>query len=159
MQHLINLRSMEAVIAAQKHLGFNAKVIIEMGEETGSPGLKDFCAANRDMLAADVFIASDGPRLRPSVPTIFTGARGGVSFDLEVNLRDGANHSGNFGGLLADPAMILAHALASITDARGQIHIPEWRPTSLTPRIREVLGRCRRMTPASTWMPTGERPI
>ena len=140
VQHLINLRALEAVIKAQGRLGFNAKVIIEMGEETGSPGLKAFCEANKDLLAADVFIASDGPRLRPSTPTIFTGSRGGVSFDLEVNLREGANHSGNFGGLLADPAMILSHALASITDARGQIRIPEWRPTSLTPRIREVLG-------------------
>ena len=141
VQHLINLRSMEAVIKAQGKLGFNAKVIIEMGEETGSPGLRAFCEANKDLLAADVFIASDGPRLRPTVPTIFTGSRGGMGFDLEVNLREGANHSGNFGGLLADPAMILAHALASITDVRGQIRIPEWRPTSLTPRIREVLAK------------------
>ncbi len=140
VQHLINLAAMGAIITAQGHLGFNAKVIIEMGEEAGSPGLKEFCAANTDLLKADVFIASDGPRLRPAAPTIFTGSRGGVSFDLEVNLREGANHSGNFGGLLADPAMILAHALASITDARGQIRIPEWRPTSLTPRIREVLA-------------------
>lgn len=140
VQHLINLRAMDAVIKAQGRLGFNAKVIIEMGEETGSPGLKEFCTANADLLRADVFIASDGPRLRPAAPTIFTGSRGGVSFDLEVNLREGANHSGNFGGLLADPAMILSHALASITDARGQIRVPEWRPTSLTPRIREVLA-------------------
>ena len=140
VQHLINLRAMDAVIKAQGNLGFNAKVIIEMGEETGSPGLKEFCTANADLLRADVFIASDGPRLRPAAPTIFTGSRGGVSFDLEVNLRAGANHSGNFGGLLADPAMILSHALASITDARGQIRVPEWRPTSLTPRIREVLA-------------------
>ncbi|APE45946.1 hypothetical protein BOO69_20530 (plasmid) [Sulfitobacter alexandrii] len=139
-QHLINLRAIDAVIRAQGRLGFNAKIIIEMGEETGSPGLREFCAANADLLAADIFIASDGPRLRPSVPTIFTGARGAVSFDLDVTLRDGANHSGNFGGLLADPAMILAHALASITDARGQIRIPEWRPDSLGPRIREVLA-------------------
>ncbi|MCZ4254088.1 M20 family metallopeptidase [Sulfitobacter sp. G21635-S1] len=140
VQHLINLRAMLAVLKAQGHLGFNAKVIIEMGEEAGSPGLKEFCTANADLLKADVFIASDGPRLRPAAPTIFTGSRGGASFDLEVKLREGANHSGNFGGLLADPAMILSHALASITDARGQIRIPEWRPTSLTPRIREVLA-------------------
>lgn len=140
VQHLINLRSMAAVIAAQGKLGFNAKVLIEMGEETGSPGLKAFCAQNKELLAADVFIASDGPRLRPDLPTIFTGSRGGIGFDLRLDLREGGNHSGNFGGLLADPAIILAHALACITDARGQIKIPEWRPTSLTARVREVLA-------------------
>ncbi|QDL94969.1 M20 family metallopeptidase (plasmid) [Paroceanicella profunda] len=139
-QHLINLRAWAALIEANGRLGFNAKVLIEMGEESGSPGLKAFCEAQRALLAADVFIASDGPRLSPARPTIFTGSRGGVMFDLVVELREGAHHSGNFGGLLADPAIILAHALASITDRRGQIRVPEWRPDSLTPRIREVLA-------------------
>lgn len=139
-QHLINLRALGAVLAARGRLGFNARVLIEMGEEVGSPGLKAFCAAQRDRLAADLLIASDGPRLRPDHPTIFTGARGGIGFDLRVDLREGGNHSGNFGGLLADPAMILAQALSTITDARGQICIPEWRPDSLTPRLREVLA-------------------
>lgn len=139
-QHLINLKALAALLAVQGRLGFNVKVLIEMGEETGSPGLKTFCAENAGALAADVLIASDGPRLSPERPTIFTGSRGGLTFDLRVDLRDGAHHSGNFGGLLADPAILLAHALATITDARGQIAVPEWRPDSLTPRIREVLA-------------------
>ena len=139
-QHLINLRAMAAVIDAQGRLGFNAKLLIETGEECGSPGLRAFCGAQRDLLAADVLIASDGPRLSPDVPTIFTGSRGGSMFDLRVDLREGANHSGNFGGLLADPAIILCHAIACITDRRGQIAVPEWRPDSLTPRVREVLS-------------------
>lgn len=138
-QHLINFRALAAVIEAQGRLGFNVKILLEMAEETGSPGLKTFCENNRQLLQADVFIASDGPRLNKDCPTIFTGSRGGATFDLLVDLRDGAHHSGNFGGLLADPAIILAHALASIADERGQIRVPEWRPDSLTARIREVL--------------------
>jgi acetylornithine deacetylase/succinyl-diaminopimelate desuccinylase-like protein len=55
-------------------------------------------------------------------------------------LRDGAHHSGNWGGLIRDPGIILSHAIASLTDARGQIAVPEWRPTSLTPEIRELLA-------------------
>ena len=141
VQHLINLRALSALVKAQGHLGFNAKVMIEMGEETGSPGLRAFCESHKAPLAADLLIASDGPRLRADTPTVFTGSRGGISFELRVDLREGANHSGNFGGLLADPAMILAHALASITDARGQLAISAWRPQSLTPRMREVLSK------------------
>ncbi len=100
VQHLINIKAMDAVIKADGKLGFNAKFLIEMGEEMGSEGLKDFCAQNKDLLAADVLIASDGPRLSQTTPTIFTGSRGGIMFDLLVDLREGANHSGNFGGLL-----------------------------------------------------------
>lgn len=139
-QHLINLHALACVIEARGRLGFNVKLLVEMGEEIGSPGLHAFCAANTDLLDADVLIASDGPRLQPEVPTVFMGARGGLSFKLHVDLREGAHHSGNWGGLLADPAMILAQALSIITDARGQIRIPEWRPDSLTPDIRETLA-------------------
>jgi len=140
-QHLINLQAMECVLAARGRLGFNATWLIEMGEETGSPGLIEFCQQNKTLLAADVLIASDGPRMSPDVPLVFLGARGAINFDLTVELRDGAHHSGNWGGLLADPAVILAHALATITDRHGKIRIPEWAPTSLTPDIRALLAK------------------
>lgn len=138
-QHLINIAAIDAVLQSRGALGFNCRVVIETGEETGSPGLAEFFHAHKDRLKADVLIASDGPRMQPETPTIFMGARGAVSFDLVVDLREGAHHSGNWGGLLADPAMILVQALATITDARGQIQIPEWRPTSLTDDVRAAL--------------------
>jgi len=138
-QHLINIAALEAVLAERGRLGFNVRIVIEMSEETGSAGLPEFFAAQKDRLQADVLIASDGPRLQPDTPTMFMGSRGGVGFDLIVDLREGAHHSGNWGGLLADPAMILAHALASICDRRGQIKVPEWRPESLTPAVRAAL--------------------
>jgi len=138
-QHLINIAAMEAVLKTRGKLGFNCRIVIEMSEETGSAGLAEFFTEHRDKLTADVLIASDGPRLHPDVPTMFMGSRGGVSFDLIVDKREGAHHSGNWGGLLADPAMILAQALSVITDKRGQIQIPEWRPDSLTPSVREAL--------------------
>lgn len=138
-QHLINIAAMEAVLATRGALGFNATWVIEMSEETGSAGLADFFETRKSELRADVLIASDGPRLQPGTPTIFLGARGALNFRLEVNVRDGAHHSGNWGGLLADPAMVLAHALASITDARGQIALEAWRPVSLTPEISTAI--------------------
>ncbi|MEZ8006104.1 MAG: M20 family metallopeptidase [Amylibacter sp.] len=139
-QHLINFKALAAVLETQGKLGFNFKVLFETGEEIGSPGLKDFCKNHSQKLKADVFIASDGPRISPHTPTIFTGSRGGINFDLVIRLRESAHHSGNFGGLLRDPAIILAHALAVITDARGQIQIPEWRPGTLSPEIRGILA-------------------
>lgn len=140
-QHLINIAALEAVLAERGQLGFNLRIVIEMGEEIGSPGLAKFFQQHKGDLKADVLIASDGPRLQPEVPTMFMGSRGCINFDLVVELREGAHHSGNWGGLLADPAMILAHALSSITDARGQINVPEWRPDSLTDSVRAALKK------------------
>ncbi len=139
IQHLINIKALEQVIKGRGALGFNSKIIIEMAEETGSYGLREFFEDKKEALSADVLIASDGPRLAVDTPTMFMGSRGGLPFDLVVHLRDGDHHSGNFGGLLADPVVILSHAIATIVDARGQIMVPEWRPTSLTDDIREAL--------------------
>ncbi len=139
VQHLINIAALEALIAVHGKLDFNATILLEMAEENGSPGLQAFCASHKQKLAADVLIASDGPRLQPDRATVFMGARGAVTVDLIVEKREGAHHSGNWGGLLTDPAMRLVQALATITDERGQIRIPEWRPTSLTDNIRAAL--------------------
>jgi len=139
-QHTINLAAIEAVLRTRGKLGFNLKVLIETGEETGSPGLKEFCEQNKALLAADALIASDGPRLQPQRPTIYLGTRGALNFVLSVDPGKGAHHSGNWGGLLANPGTILAHAIASITDARGSIRIPEWRPDTLTPSVRAAIA-------------------
>ena len=139
-QHLVNLTALKAVLETRGRLGFNLRVLIETGEEMGSTGLDALAAAERAALAADVLIASDGPRLAADRPTLFFGARGGVTMDLSVDLREGAHHSGNWGGVLADPGLILAQALATVTDARGAIRVPEWRPDSLTNSVRAALA-------------------
>jgi acetylornithine deacetylase/succinyl-diaminopimelate desuccinylase-like protein len=138
-QHGVNIAALAAVLAERGRLGFNVKLLIEMGEEVGSAGLREFCARHKNgLLQADLLIASDGPRVAPDKPTIFLGARGGHPIELRVELREGGHHSGNWGGLLANPGIILAHALATITDARGVIQVPEWRPP-LPQSVRTLL--------------------
>ena len=141
-QHSINIGALSAILKTRGNLGFNSKIIIETGEESGSPGLSEFAQKNKEILKADVLISSDGPRLQPERPTLFMGSRGSVVFDIEVNLREGAHHSGNWGGLIGNPALILANALACISDKRGQIQVPEWRPNTLTNSIRMALADC-----------------
>ena len=136
-QHTINLAALRCVLACRGCLGFNIKILIETGEEVGSLGLREICAANKDRLAADVFIASDGPRIAPAKPTVFMGSRGAFNFDMTVNLREGGHHSGNWGGLLANPGIILAHALAAITSPTGEIKVPQWRPAGIPDSVRE----------------------
>jgi acetylornithine deacetylase/succinyl-diaminopimelate desuccinylase-like protein len=128
-QHSVNIAALEAVLKERGALGFNCKIMIEMAEEMGSIGLRELCERHSgDLLKADLLIASDGPRIAPDKPTMFLGARGGYPIDLIVDLREGAHHSGNWGGLIANAGTVLVQALATITDARGAIQIPEWRP-------------------------------
>ncbi|WP_345813854.1 M20 family metallopeptidase [Paraburkholderia sp. PREW-6R] len=140
-QHSINLAALGSVLDARGgRLGFNAKLLIEMGEETGSPGLDAICRAHQEELRADVLIASDGPRLAARRPTLFLGSRGVVNFRLSLNLREGAHHSGNWGGLLRNPATVLANALASLVDARGVIAVDGLRPPPIPEAVRHALA-------------------
>jgi acetylornithine deacetylase/succinyl-diaminopimelate desuccinylase-like protein len=139
-QHTINLAALEAVLRARRgRLGFNLTVLIETGEECGSPGLGEFCARHRDDLAADVLIASDGPRVAAERPTVFLGSRGSAPFTLRVPLRERAYHSGNWGGLLRNPATVLASAVACLVDGRGEILVPGLRPPAIPAAVRAAL--------------------
>ena len=140
-QHSINLAALTKVLEARGgRLGCNVKLMIEMGEETGSPGLREIADSLKEELASDVLIASDGPRLTAEQPTVFLGSRGIVDFELSVDLREGGHHSGNWGGLLRNPATVLANAWASLVDAHGKILVAGLRP----PPVPEVVSRAVR---------------
>lgn len=139
-QHCINLAALEQVLAVRGRLGFNLKVLIETGEESGSPGLREFGTQRAKELAADVLIASDGPRLAAERPTLFLGSRGQVAFTLSLNLREGTYHSGNWGGLLRNPATVLANAIAALVDGSGVIQVPELRTSEIPASVRAALA-------------------
>jgi acetylornithine deacetylase/succinyl-diaminopimelate desuccinylase-like protein len=80
--------------------------------------------------------------LSPQRPTVFLGSRGCINFDLKIEARAGGHHSGNWGGLISNPGIQLAHAMASITSATGQIRIPEWVPQALPASVRRALADC-----------------
>jgi acetylornithine deacetylase/succinyl-diaminopimelate desuccinylase-like protein len=141
-QHAINIAAMRAVLETRGRFHFNAKYLIEMGEEMGSPGLRELCAEHKDLLRADVLIGSDGPRLALERPTIFLGSRGGMTFDASVEARPGSHHSGNWGGLLSDPAVQLVHALSTIVSPTGRILIPGWVPKEIPASVRRALADC-----------------
>ena len=139
-QHTINLAALQAVLEERGRLGFNAKFMIEMGEEAGSKGLNELVSAHREDFAADVLIASDGPRTRPERPTLTLGCRGALNFDLVCDLREGGHHSGNWGGLLANPAIILANAIATMVGPRGELLVEGLKAPPMSKAVREALA-------------------
>jgi len=113
--------------------------LVETGEETGSPGLAEFCAAHKEVLRCDVLIASDGPRYRSDRPTVFLGSRGVANFDLTIKCREGGHHSGNWGGLLRNPGTVLANAIACLVDARGRLLVDALKPPPIPDSVRAAL--------------------
>lgn len=140
-QHGVNLSALRAVLNARGgKLGYNVKALFELGEERSSPGLRAVCAEQREALSADLFLASDGPRVSAAQPTLFLGSRGGVVFELSCRLREGALHSGNWGGIMKNPAVILANAIGTLVDGRGRVQVKGLLPDGIPASVREALG-------------------
>lgn len=138
-QHAIWIAALETTLKSRGELGFNAKFVIETSEEIGSVGLDVLLETEAEALSCDVLLASDGPRLVRDKVDIKLGNRGAFAFDLRVKLREGSRHSGHWGGVLEDPGLILAHALASITTPRGRILVEDWLPKSVPPKVTAAL--------------------
>jgi len=140
-QHTINMAALDAVRAERGgRLGFNAKFMIEMGEEAGSKGLAELVAAHKSEFTADVLIASDGPRVKPERPTMTLGCRGAINCDVVCDLREGGHHSGNWGGLIANPGVILAHALSSIVGPRGELLVQALAAPPMSMAVKQCLA-------------------
>jgi acetylornithine deacetylase/succinyl-diaminopimelate desuccinylase-like protein len=139
-QHTISLGALRHALEARGgRLGYNVTVLLETGEEAGSPGLHRFCADQRETLKANLLVACDGPRVSAQQPTLFLGSRGAVNFTLRASARDRAFHSGNWGGVLANPATLITQAWASLVDGRGRILVQELRPAGIPDDVRAVL--------------------
>ncbi|MEX2644079.1 MAG: M20/M25/M40 family metallo-hydrolase [Acetobacterales bacterium] len=141
-QFQLCMAAQHAVIQERGSLGFNSKFLIETGEEQGSPGLKKFIQDHTKELAADVMVWADGPRLAKARQEIDCGSRGGVFFDLVVDLkREGGLHSGHWGGVMPDAGIILAQALASITTPKGRILIEDWLPKKVPQSVLDAIAK------------------
>src|SRR5437667_269412 len=79
-------------------------------------------------------------RLPAARPTIFRGGRGGLRIHLDVNLRDGGHHSGNWGGVLANAATVLSNAIACLVNEKGQMQLDALKPPRISNAIRNVLA-------------------
>src|SRR5438132_8491620 len=79
-------------------------------------------------------------RRPPRHPRKIVGCRGGLRIHLDVNLRDGGHHSGNWGGVLANAATVLSNAIALLVNVKGQMQLEALKPPRISNAIRNVLA-------------------
>lgn len=123
-QHVAQLLAIETLLAADGELPCNVVVVLDGEEEIGSPSLEATVARHRDLLAADLVIAADGPGHPDGRARIIAGCRGCLSFTLTVQTAARDLHSGNWGGVAPNAAWELVHALAALRSAAGELTIP-----------------------------------
>jgi acetylornithine deacetylase/succinyl-diaminopimelate desuccinylase-like protein len=118
--------SLSAIQAAMNAGGVptNLKFLFEGEEEVGSPHLSSFLKEHRDLFACDLAFNPDAGMTAADLPTITYGLRGLAYFELRVYGPDHDLHSGQFGGVVHNPAQALCEIIAGMHDANGHITLP-----------------------------------
>ncbi len=118
-----NLKTFEALLRANGRLPVNVKIMFEGEEESGSPSIEDFVAANKERLQADVLLNCDGD-LQPDAPKLVYAGRGIVSAEVRVTGPSADIHSGLYGGLVQNPLHVAGRIIGSLHDADGRVNLP-----------------------------------
>lgn len=122
-QVMLTLKALES-LAQGGGLPINFKVVIEGEEEIGSPSLEGFLREHKDMLHCDFAFNPDAGMLGADKPTITYGLRGLAYFELRIYGPAHDLHSGVYGGVVHNPAQVLAELIAGMHDAEGRVTLP-----------------------------------
>ncbi len=142
-QMFSQLKAVESILAATGTVPVNVKFCFDGEEEIGSPSLEPFVMTNRDLLAADSILISDGPMLSAGQPTIDYALRGVVMAEIRVSGPRRDLHSGNYGGAVHNPAQAVAEIVNRLHDENGRVTIPGFYDNvlPLSDAERELLER------------------
>lgn len=142
-QHFAQILGIEALLAVRQQLPCNVKILLEGEEEVGSPRMPEFVASHRDLLAADLVIASDGPVSESGRPVVNFGNRGVLSFEFRAVGANRDLHSGNWGGVVPNPIWTLVHLLQTMKNDQGEVTIEGFYDSvdPLSPLECEALAR------------------
>jgi len=141
-QVIATLKAVEAIVN-NGPMPVNVKWLIEGEEEIGSPSLPSFIEKHKDILGADFCLNPDSGMLAPDAPAITYALRGLAYFELRVHGPAADLHSGIYGGVTRNPAIVLADLIAGMHDSKGRVTLPGFYKTvrPLSKEERSELSR------------------
>ncbi len=132
------MKALESLLAANKALPINVRVIFEGEEEVGGEGIAAYVASKPAELKADFALVSDTDLFAPGLPTLCVGLRGMIYTEIEVRGAKTDLHSGMYGGAAPNPFVALAQIIAGLKDTDGHILIPGFYDDVIPPSEAEL---------------------
>jgi len=119
-------------------LPVNFKFLIEGEEEIGSPGIAGIVKKHSQLLKTDYLLVSDSDMPSPGLPAIDISLRGLVYAEVRLATAAHDAHSGLFGGVIPNPANLLAQVISQLKDDHGRVLIPGFYDSVLAPTPAEL---------------------
>ena len=123
-QHFAQIKAVQAYHQTNTEMPINLKFLIEGEEEMGSPNLRKFIQANKELLKADIACSSDGSLHPSGRPTLSLGCRGLLYIELIAHGVGKDLHSGTYGGPVPNPFWRLMEAVQCLRDGDGRVRVP-----------------------------------
>ena len=134
----MQVKALEALLASNKSLPLNVRVLFEGEEEVGGEGIAEYVASKPANLKADFALVSDTELFAPGLPTLCVGLRGMIYTELEVRGAKTDLHSGMYGGAAPNPFTAIAQIIARLKDDNGHILIPGFYDDIIPPSAEEL---------------------
>ena len=125
-QVLATFKAIESVMQSGGSNGVpvNLKFLLEGEEEIGSKNLEPFLRKHAEKFKADVSLNPDAGMMGIDMPTITYGLRGLAYLEVHVSGPRADLHSGLYGGVVHNPAQVLAELIAKMHDEQGRVTLP-----------------------------------
>jgi acetylornithine deacetylase/succinyl-diaminopimelate desuccinylase-like protein len=120
----LHLCAARAWLSAHGRLPLNIRYVFEGEEEIGSANFEAWLVANRARLASDLVLISDSNFYEGNHPAITTSLRGNIYLQVDVAGAALDLHSGQYGGMVQNPANALARILAALRHPDGRVAVP-----------------------------------
>lgn len=120
---LITILAVEALLQTEGRLPVNVKFFLEGQEEIGSPQLPGFVATQREQFACDLAVSADGGQASEQQPVLVIALKGLAGIEIDVRGPRVDLHSGQFGGVVANPIHALVHILGTMHTPDGAVAV------------------------------------
>lgn len=136
-QTYILMKAIEGFFKSGAGLPVNVKFLIEGEEEIGGGHIESYVPKHAGKLRADAAVICDTAMFAPGLPTITTGLRGLVYFEVEARGAVHDLHSGLYGGAAPNPLQALAEIISRLKSRDGKILIPGFYDRVQRPSAQE----------------------
>lgn len=156
-QFMVHVLAIKELIAKGLKPKVNFKFIIEGEEEIGSVSVSDLAKKySKNLFKCDYLVVSDTEMPGRGQPSIDISLRGLLYTEINLEIGKHDLHSGQFGGVSENPAIILANLITKLKNEKNEVLIPNFYKDVISPSRKELLDYKKIKATNRTQMEEGE---